>query len=532
MSVNPVPQFSSSPVRQFSSSSVLQFVLVLAALCLVFWQVFVRLVDAWIVDGNYSHGFLIIPIALYFVWERREKLAAAPMQSSWFGLVVLAGGIAMLLAGLWGSELFLSRIALLPVLAGIVLFLFGWAHLRILAFPIAFLFLMIPIPAIIFNQIAFPLQLLASQAGRVGHLDRRHSGAARRQRADPRAHVARSRRGVQRHPLARLAHHARPRLRLLHGSAPWVRTLIVLSAIPVAIVANGARVAGTGMAAQWIGPEAAQGFFHEFSGWIVFIFAFIMILVIQRIILKFAPTPKAPDQFAPRPSFRPVPQSFQFPMFPSFASSSSSSSCWRASSQSRAPIARKTRRCGCRSRCSRWNSADGRASQRPPFTEQVLKVLGLDDYLTRLYRSSDGTYADLYVGYWKSQRQGDTMHSPQNCLPGAGWEPVSQTLLTFPDPRNPTGAPLSVNRFMIQKGLERQLVLYWYQGRGRVVGSEYWSKIYLVLDAARYNRTDAALVRIVVPVGGTSKEAEDAAQKSALDFVNQLMPALSKFLPD
>src|SRR6188508_1678496 len=139
--------------------------LIVGAIVLVFWQVFVRLIDAWIVDGNYSHGFLIIPIALYFVWERRERLAAATPRPTWFGLLVLAGGLAILLAGLWGSELFLSRFALLPVIAGIVLFVLGWQHLRILWFPIAFLILMIPIPAIIFNQIAFPLQLLASRAG-------------------------------------------------------------------------------------------------------------------------------------------------------------------------------------------------------------------------------------------------------------------------------------------------------------------------------------------------------------------------------
>jgi exosortase len=148
-----------------SRNTLVSTVLIAAALLVVFWQVFVRLVDAWIVDGNYSHGFLIIPIALYFVWERREKLAAATVRPSWFGLVVLAGGLATLLAGLWGSELFLSRVALLPVIAGIVLFVLGWQHVRVLTFPIAFLLLMIPIPAIIFNQIAFPLQLLASQTG-------------------------------------------------------------------------------------------------------------------------------------------------------------------------------------------------------------------------------------------------------------------------------------------------------------------------------------------------------------------------------
>ena len=169
-------------------------------------------------------------------------------------------------------------------------------------------------------------------------------------------------------------------------------------------------------------------------------------------------------------------------------------------------------------------------SQRPPFSDKVLAVLGLDDYLTRWYtRGQRG--ADLYIGYWQSQRQGDAIHSPQNCLPGAGWEPISQRLLAFADPRNPAGEPLSVNRIVIQKGVQKQLVLYWYQSRGRVVGSEYWSKIYLVMDAARYNRTDAALVRIVVPFAGNAA-AETAAEKEALDFVNVLLPQLGNFLPN
>ena len=276
---------------------LLPTVLILAGLGLVFWRVFVRLVDAWIVDGNYSHGFFIIPIALYFAWERRDRFAAAPVRPSYFGLVVLAGGILLLLTGLWGSEFFLSRLALLPVLAGIVLFLYGWTHLKILAFPIAFLFLMIPIPAIIFNQIAFPLQLLASRTGEwaiatVGIPVLREGNLLHL--AHTTLEVAEACSGIR--SLVSLI-----TLGLVYAyfmdNRTWVRMLIVGSTIPVAILANGARVAGTGMAAHWIGPEAAEGFFHEFSGWIVFLFAFAMILIIQRVIAKFAPRPaSAPPQ--------------------------------------------------------------------------------------------------------------------------------------------------------------------------------------------------------------------------------------------
>ena len=272
---------------------------ILGAITVVFWQVFVRLFDAWMNDGNYSHGFLIVPIALYFVWERREKLKTAPVNPSWLGLVSIVGGLVILLAGLWGSELFLSRVALIPVLAGFVLFVFGWAHLKILAFPIAFLFLMIPIPAIIFNQIAFPLQL---QASRFGEWAIATAGipVLREGNVLVLAHttleVAEACSGIR--SLVSLI-----TLGIVYGyfmdTRTWVRMLIVAAAIPVAIIANGARVAGTGMAAHWIGPEAAEGFFHEFSGWIVFLFAFLMILILQRVIVKFAPAPKAPVAAAP-----------------------------------------------------------------------------------------------------------------------------------------------------------------------------------------------------------------------------------------
>lgn len=510
-----------------TSKGILGTVAIVAAFCLVFWQVFVRLIDAWIVDGNYSHGWLIIPIALYFVWERRDKLAAAPVQPAWSGLIVIAAGLLILLAGLWGSELFLSRIAMLPVIAGIVLFLFGWAYLRILWFPIAFLLLMIPIPAIIFNRIAFPLQLLASKFGEwaisvVGIPVLREGNVL--VLSNTSLEVAEACSGIR--SLVSLI-----TLGLVYGYFMdprfWVRSLIVASAIPVAIVANGARVAWTGMAAHWIGPQAAEGFIHEFSGWIVFVLSFLLILAIKTVILRFAPNKSQTAQSVPATS---ADAAF------SRASRTGVLVVLALLLVAFVPVKRADRAEETPLRMAfalfPMQLGDWTGVQLPPFTDRVLEVLGLNDYVSRNYVKSDGVVANFYVGYWQSQRQGDTMHSPQNCLPAAGWEPVSQRLLTFPDPRNPEGPELSVNRYVIQKGLDRQLVLYWYQGRGRIVGSEYWSKIYLVLDAARFNRTDAAIVRIVVPIAGATADAEAAAEKNAVAFANQALPALTQFLPD
>jgi len=158
-------------------------------------------------------------------------------------------------------------------------------------------------------------------------------------------------------------------------------------------------------------------------------------------------------------------------------------------------------------------------------------VLGVDDFLVRSYIGPNREAVGLYVGYWQSQRTGSTIHSPQNCLPGAGWEPVEQSIVNFIDPRRPTQA-LTANRYVVQKDLDRMLVLYWYQSHGRIVASEYWSKIYLVTDAVRLDRTDAAIVRLTLPITGPGAEAVARAESQALAFAGVLLPALEQFLPN
>jgi EpsI family protein len=167
----------------------------------------------------------------------------------------------------------------------------------------------------------------------------------------------------------------------------------------------------------------------------------------------------------------------------------------------------------------------------PDFPDDVEAQLGADDYILRSY-TRQGEAVGLYIGFYASQRQGDTIHSPLNCLPGAGWIPVQQGRVEVSVRRAPDGPEdtVEINRFVIQKGLDRQIVLYWYQSRDRVVASEYWGKVYTVIDAIRHNRTDAALVRVTVPLGSTdtTRERADAA---GLQFVQALFPRLSAYLP-
>jgi EpsI family protein len=169
----------------------------------------------------------------------------------------------------------------------------------------------------------------------------------------------------------------------------------------------------------------------------------------------------------------------------------------------------------------RWN-CDGDT----PLDRRALAVLGVDDYLNRTYQG-EGQSVGLYIAYYGSQRQGESIHSPQNCLPGSGWQPVSSMRTTI----DAAGTSLPINRYVVQKGLERQVVLYWYQGRGRVVANEYLNKFWLMIDQARLGRSNAALVRIVVPAAGADDKALQAASASADEFARALYPRLSAYLP-
>ena len=157
--------------------------------------------------------------------------------------------------------------------------------------------------------------------------------------------------------------------------------------------------------------------------------------------------------------------------------------------------------------------------------EPTLKVLRASDYLLRDYRRPDGLMGNFYVGYYASQRQGATFHSPLNCLPGAGWNLTQPGRITI---TRPDGSSFEANKYVIQNGSQRQAMIYWYQGRGRSVASEYWGKVYTVIDSVRLRRSDAAMIRITVPIRGSDAAALDAATDLAANANGQL----DEFVPN
>jgi EpsI family protein len=168
---------------------------------------------------------------------------------------------------------------------------------------------------------------------------------------------------------------------------------------------------------------------------------------------------------------------------------------------------------------------DGWLGHDDPMEGQVVSVLGVNDYANRSYVRLGDERVNLYIGYYQSQRSGETIHSPKNCLPGAGWEAVRAGRLGIPMTTTPA---ITVNEYLVEKGLTQYLVLYWYQAHGRVIASEYSGKAWLVFDAITRNRTDEALVRVLT----STRDGADQARARAEQFVQGLYPRLSSFIPD
>lgn len=162
--------------------------------------------------------------------------------------------------------------------------------------------------------------------------------------------------------------------------------------------------------------------------------------------------------------------------------------------------------------------------QEEPLQQAVVKVAGVTDYANRVYSKPGEPPVQLYIGYYASQRTGDTIHSPKNCLPGAGWEPIRAGYAAV---EVPGGQKIVVNEYVIEQDTNKQLVFYWYQGRGRVIASEYKAKFWMMADAISRNRTDGALVRLVTPI--SASEAQARARLGS--FTNALFPDLNKLIP-
>ena len=267
---------------------IIQLVLITGAFLILYWTTLADLIADWIIDPNFSHGFLIPFVAAYMVWYRQNHLRQIECRPSIYGIFIIVFGIMVYMAGNLGAELFLMRTSMIITLAGIIAFSFGAAMLKELAVPLCYLIMMIPIPAIIWNKIAFPLQLFAARIssetismigipvfreGNILHL------------ANTSLEVVDACSGIR--SLTSLLALTGAFAFLSHLSQ-WKKWVIFLSAIPIAVAVNVVRLTITGMLAAWVGPEAAHGFLHDMSGLIVFGTALVLVYLLFILLTKIA----------------------------------------------------------------------------------------------------------------------------------------------------------------------------------------------------------------------------------------------------
>jgi exosortase A len=244
------------------------------------------LVSDWIHLPDFSHGFLIPIVSLYFVYERRKQLSALNPSTSWAGFGLFVFGIILYLLGNLAAEFFTMRFSMLVVLGGIILFLLGKEFYKTLLFPLVFLIFMIPIPSVLMDRITFPMQLFASKAAAkflylIGIPALREGNIILL--ANTSLEVAEACSGI-RSLISLLA--LSVVFAYFSQNTTWKRMLLVLSTFPIAIIANAARVTGTGILAHHYGDQVAQGFFHGFSGWILFVVAFICLFIVGGLLSK------------------------------------------------------------------------------------------------------------------------------------------------------------------------------------------------------------------------------------------------------
>jgi exosortase D (VPLPA-CTERM-specific) len=527
-----------SETTESNNQNLIKAIAVAAAIGFLYTSVLSKLGRDWWMDENYSHGLLVPFVIALIIWIDWDTFVSAERKPSpLIGGAAVGAAMLMLLAGTLGAELFTARISFVLMLAGVVLYFFGAKLLKLLAVPFALLLLTIPIPQIIFNRIAFPLQIWASQMAvwgirlfevpvvRKGNvIEILPQGATQTISLE----VVEACSGIRSlMTLVTLALILAYFTRLGRGGfanmsrGDLIRTvLLMISAVPIAVITNAARVTATGLFTYTHGRQATEGFWHDSSGWLVYVVALAMLIGVNFLLRSFqrrgAETQSEPSAIRTPHSALRTPSAW--PLVVAIVIGGIAVNWFATRSETvpdRQPLTQLSTKLGD------WQQKGGDIR----FDESVESVLKTTDYTMREYTLPDGRIANLYVGYYASQRTGATYHSPLNCLPGAGWVMKDPQRI---DITTADGRTFTANRYIIENGIYREVMIYWYQGRGHTEASEYRDKVNTVLDSITRSRSDGAIVRVMTSVGSD----EPAALQAATDLAAQLAAELTPFVPE
>jgi len=498
-------------------------------LAVIFQNTFSLLLATWERE-EYSHGILIPFISGYLLWQRRAQLASVPFEGSWAGAGLVLFGLVVYFLGSLAAITTVDAYALVIVVAGCVLAVIGWKAFRIALVPIALLLLMNPLPAFLYNNISAQLQLISSEIGvaviRLFGISVYLEGNVI-DLGNYQLQVAEACSGLRYlFPLMSVG----AIMAYLINSKAWLRWVVFLSTIPMTILMNSFRIGVIGVLVDRWGTEQATGFLHMFEGWVVFMLCLALLSFETWLLVRLSGDRRRfRDLFTPdEPAQRPA-ASVEHPRRMVVPAAVSLALLLLAVYPAMAFPHRAEMQPARAEFVSFPMQIAGWQGRREAIEQVYLDILKLDDYVLANYSQAGQPAVNFYAAYYASQRSGESAHSPASCMPGGGWRIVSLEQSQVAG-TSAGGAPLTVNRVLIQQGRSRQLVYYWFQQRGRDITNEYLVKWYLFWDSLTRSRTDGALIRIITPL--PEGESELAADARLTRFTGEVVSRLTPFVPD
>jgi len=521
---------SPAVVWRLSSPLIIAGCTVFIMLLWLFWDGLTRMWGWWIELPEYSHGMLIPPIALFLIWQQKDRLERIPFIGSWWGVVLVLMGGGMLLVAQLATVYTLVEYAYIVTLFGLVLAFTGIAVFRLLLVPLFVLLFMIPLPQFVLANLSTKLQLLSSQ---LGVAVMRLFGVSVFLEGNVidlggyKLQVAEACSGLRYlFPLMTLGF----LMAYFYKGAMWKRIVLFCSSIPITVLMNSFRVGAIGVMVDRWGISMAEGFLHEFQGWMIFMICTGLMLGEIALLNRLGRETGTWRQLFGIEFPTPTPKGATIRNRTIPASFVAASVALAAFIVLMLLLPRPTEIYPRRAAFIDFPSNLGGWTGRRDSLEGIyLDELKLDDYLLANYADGKGPPVNLYIAYYNSQRKGEAVHSPRSCLPGGGWQLREFDQRTLNDIKI-HGRPLRVNRTLIELDDQRELVYYWFQQRGRVITNEFVVKWYLFWDALTRHRTDGALVRLItiLPPGGDEANAD----RRLVEMTNQIAPTLTRYVPD
>lgn len=497
----------------------------------------VFLFDRWIGNEDYSHGILVPVVSLFLAWQARHWMAAAGIESSWLGLAVVLVGLLLYGVGELATLFVVHHISLWIVIVGLVVGGIGIRAVREIMFPLGYLLTAIPLPNFLYAGLSSKLQLWSSALG-VGCLQLIGVTAFLEGNVidlgPVQLQVVEACSGIRYlFPLTALA----LLCAYLFKDRMWKRVVLVLSAIPISIFVNGFRIGMIGALVEWTGQGAAEGFSHFFEGAVLFMVSLGLLVVEMWLLAQIRPETKGALDGRGLRVEASVKTLEGGGLQPPTSNRFSPGAAYFCSVAVLLPVAFASTLLVEREEIIPSRSMfidfpkqiDGWAGTSMALEKQYIDALRFDDYLLAEFRSDKGQSATFYAAYYQSQRKGQSVHSPQSCLPGGGWEILSMTGVDVPA-RNGMDRPLHINRAVIQKGPHKQVVWYWFKQRDRILSNEYLVKFYLFWDAVSRGRTDGGLIRVSSIVG--PGDTESIVDQRLGQLVSAVEPELNRYVPD